>query len=248
MTIATRKADLVADDLMRRIVRGEVPVGSLLPRENELAERYGVNRGVIREAIKLLEVHRLVRPQRRRGTEVLDPITSLSPEVLRTMLSPQPGEVHEGLLRDLLELRGWIDAEMAGLAARRRTEQDLLAFERCLAELAGAQEDPTRYGTGIFRLALVMARATHNRLFEMLMHWNGRVVADLGHVFQPVRSPSDNHLQGLHLLVELIRAQDEPAVRELVAGFHEWSTPQVLERARRPTESAEHARSSGAGC
>jgi len=69
-----RKADRVAHDLLRRIVSGELPVGSLLPREDELAARYQVNRSVIREAVKLLEVHRLVRPVRRRGTEVLSPL------------------------------------------------------------------------------------------------------------------------------------------------------------------------------
>ena len=59
-----RKADRVADDLLRRIVAGEHTVGSILPREAELAEEYEVNRSVVREAIKLLEVHRLVRPVR----------------------------------------------------------------------------------------------------------------------------------------------------------------------------------------
>ena len=39
MAIAKRKADQVADDLLRRIVAGELTVGSLLPRENELADR-----------------------------------------------------------------------------------------------------------------------------------------------------------------------------------------------------------------
>lgn len=89
---ADRKADRVAQDLLRRIVAGEVEVGSLLPKEAELAEAHGVNRSVIREAIKLLEVHRLVRPIRRRGTEVLDPMASMSPEVLRAMLVPSRSE------------------------------------------------------------------------------------------------------------------------------------------------------------
>ena len=82
-----RKADLVARDLMRRIVSGEVSVGSLLPKEEELAAGYRVNRSGVREAVKLLEVHRLVRPVRRRGTEVLSPLSSLSPEVLRALLA-----------------------------------------------------------------------------------------------------------------------------------------------------------------
>src|SRR5688572_11597010 len=84
---APRKADRVSRDLLGRIVSGDLPVGSILPKEDELAEHYQVNRSVIREAIKLLEVHRLVRPVRRRGTEVLSPLSSMSPEVLRALLS-----------------------------------------------------------------------------------------------------------------------------------------------------------------
>ena len=69
-----RKADQVASDLISRIVTGELPVGSILPREEDLADEYRVNRSVVREAGKLLQVHRLVEPRRRRGTEVLDPM------------------------------------------------------------------------------------------------------------------------------------------------------------------------------
>src|SRR5688572_19789978 len=118
--LAARKADVVARDLMRRIVGGELPVGSLLPKEDELAARYRVNRSVIREAVKLLEVHRLVRPVRRRGTEVLSPLASLSPEVLRALLVPSPGRIDPRVLGGLLEIRAALDVEMSGRAAERR--------------------------------------------------------------------------------------------------------------------------------
>ena len=60
-----RKADSVARDLLRRITKGELQLGAVLPKEAELATDYGVNRGVIREAIKLLEVHRRVIARQR---------------------------------------------------------------------------------------------------------------------------------------------------------------------------------------
>ena len=63
-TPRARKADLVANELLRKIVSGAVDVGSLLPKQNELAAEYGVNQSVVPEAIKLPEVHQLVRPVR----------------------------------------------------------------------------------------------------------------------------------------------------------------------------------------
>ncbi|MCA9850550.1 MAG: FadR family transcriptional regulator, partial [Dehalococcoidia bacterium] len=110
---------MVSRDLLEQIVRGDLAVGSLLPREAELAAAYGVNRSVVREAIKLLEVHRLVRPTRRLGTVVLDPMASLTPEVLRAMLVRRDAEgarVDVTVLAGLLEIRAGLDVQMAALA------------------------------------------------------------------------------------------------------------------------------------
>lgn len=231
MAIAKRKADQVADDLLQQIVSGELSVGSLLPRENELADRYGVNRGVIREAIKLLEVHRLVRPQRRRGTEVLDPLASLSPEVVSAMLIPQPGRVDPAMFAELLEVRTSLDETLTGLAAANRTEDDLVEIEATLDALRAAYDDPPRYAALMQRLGLAIAAATQNRIFLMFAHWHGRVVADAGELMLQLRSPSPEHLQGVELMVQLIRDRDVAGAQQLVRTFHAYATPLLLERA-----------------
>ena len=58
--MAERKADRVAHDLLGQIVRGEVPVGAVLPKEDALAQHYGCHRGVVREAVKQLEAAGIV--------------------------------------------------------------------------------------------------------------------------------------------------------------------------------------------
>jgi len=225
-----RKADVVSRDLLSRIVAGELTVGSLLPREDELAAEYHVNRSVIREAIKLLEVHRLVRPVRRRGTEVLDPLASLSPEVLRAMLSPRPGVVDAHVLAGLLEIRANLDEQMCALAATRRTAADLAAMDRALARMVDALESRSaaEYAGGNDDLSLALARAAKNLLFEMLAAWNQMVVADLDHLFAQVRGPSRPHQEAAAMLVERIRKKDPVGAVTLVRTFHSWSTPRLL--------------------
>ncbi len=226
-----RKADVVSRDLLDRIVSGELAVGSLLPREEELATHYKVNRSVIREAIKLLEVHRLVRPVRRRGTEVLSPLASMSPDVLRAMLCPSPGVVDRHVLSGLLEIRAALDAQMSGLAAARRTDADLAAMDQALARLRAALDGratATAYFSAADDLSLALARATKNPLFEMLAAWNRMVVADLEHVFNHVRAPSEPYVQALGSLVERIRQRDAKGASALVRVFHEWATPRLL--------------------
>lgn len=228
---ATRKSDTVADDVLRRIVAGELAVGSLLPREAELAASYHVNRNVVREAIKLLEVHGLVRPVRRRGTEVLDPLATLSPRVVGAMLVPRPGRVDRAALESFLEIRVELDVLMTRRAAERRSRQDLAALEAGLVKLRAALKDPEAYARQVSALGLVVAAASGNPLFSMLASWHASVTDDLAPIFAVVRPASEAHVEGMALLVRLIREQDADGAGDLVRRFHQWSTPRLLKAA-----------------
>ncbi len=225
---AIRKADAVASDLMSRVVAGELAVGAILPREDELAAQYDVNRSVVREAVKLLEVHRLVLPTKRRGTEVLDPMRSLSPEVLRAMLRPRPGVIDARMLAGLLEVRAALDVELSGLAAARRTDDDLAQMDACVAEASARRGDRAAYGEAIRALPIHVARATQNPVLVMLAHWNEVVAADLEELFAATRPTSAPHLQGVTLLVDLIRRREVEATRSLVRAFHDWGVPRIV--------------------
>ena len=225
---APRKADRVARDVLARIVSGEIPVGTVLPREDELAAHYAVNRGVVREAVKLLEVHRLVRPVRRRGTVVLDPLGSMSAEVLVAMLAPRPGHVDRGVLHGFLEVRAVLDAEMAGLAAERRTRDDLKALRGCIQDLEAALREPARDIRTVNELARLLARATKNPLFEMFAAYNARVATELGGVLNVIRPASLEHVGAVRILVDVIEQRDAVAARRFVADFHAWGTPRIL--------------------
>jgi DNA-binding FadR family transcriptional regulator len=224
-----RKADHIANALLGRIVAGEIPPGSLLPKESDLAARFGVNRSVVREAVKKLEADRLVRPIRRRGTLVLDPIASLSPAVLRAMLVPAGQRVDPRMLAHILEVRAGIDVEMNGLAALRRTEDDLSRLDERAAALEAAAGRPREYARLVDGLVLAIARATQNPIYEMLVHWHAEVTQDLEDLFFLVRLPSEPHMQGVRHLVGAIRARDAALARAIAETFHRWATPRLLE-------------------
>jgi DNA-binding FadR family transcriptional regulator len=105
----------------RQIVSGEIAVGSDLPREVELCERFGTSRQAIREAIKVLAAKGLIEPRRRRGTRVRPRAAwnLLDPDVL---LWHAPDGFGPDFLADLLELRAPpASGCRSGSAARRRT-------------------------------------------------------------------------------------------------------------------------------
>jgi GntR family transcriptional repressor for pyruvate dehydrogenase complex len=218
----------VAQSLLARVVSGALPVGSLLPKETELAQAFSVNRSVIREAVKLLEVHRLLRPVRKRGTVVLDPVASLSPAVLGCMLEPPGGPVDRAFLRDLLEVRAHLDEYIAGLAAERRTDADLAHLDAGVARVRDGLERGDGYFEAIEELSLALSRATHNRVLEMLSHWNRLVTTHLVDVFRATRPTSPAYVEGVSMLVALIRQRNVDDARALVRAYHAWAIPRLF--------------------
>lgn len=231
MKPAVRKADTIAHDLLEQIVHGRIKVGELLPKEDELAASYGSARSVVREAIKLLEVHRLVKPTRRLGTVALDPLSSPSPDVVRAMLV-RDGHIDLDVFAGWLEIRASLDAQMTELAALRREASDLAALERSLAALKNAARDPSAFEREVVQMSLVMARAAHNPLFVVLAQWNATVIADLEHVFLAIRTAGVPHVEGIGVLIECVRRKEAAEARELVTHFHAWAMPRLLAAAR----------------
>ncbi|MFT7625515.1 MAG: DNA-binding FadR family transcriptional regulator [Myxococcota bacterium] len=225
---AERKADRVAGELMRRIVGGHLEVGDLLPKEAELAAEFEVNRSVVREAIKLLEVHGLAQPIKRLGTRVLDPLASVSPGVIRVMLSPDGIRVDAGVLADLLELREQLDRDMTALAAGRRTDHDLVLLSEAAQAVRAALGSPAEFRQRSDAFAMALARASHNRLFPMLVHWQAHVFSGLDELLAVVVQPIEPHVQGIELLLECIRRSDVAAARRVIGAFHAWANPRIL--------------------
>src|SRR4051794_3391784 len=64
--------------LRAMIQNGELPPGSRLPTENQLAAQMGLSRSGVREAVKVLEAARVLDVRRGNGTYV----TSLAPHLL----------------------------------------------------------------------------------------------------------------------------------------------------------------------
>ena len=76
----------ISDNLLVGIREGKFPVGSFLPGELDLIDRFDASRHTIREALRVLEDMGLVKRQRGRGTLVLS--TEASPAFVQMVRSP----------------------------------------------------------------------------------------------------------------------------------------------------------------
>jgi GntR family transcriptional regulator, transcriptional repressor for pyruvate dehydrogenase complex len=152
------RTEQLAEALRARIGRGLFPVGSKLPSEQALAASFQVSRTVVREAVTRLKADGLV--ETRKGTAARVRAVSAMQDGALSM----PRSI-DGLL-GFLEVRRSIEAEMAALAAERRTElqceeihEALLAISRSTDEAnPGVEED--------LHFHLSIGRATSNA------YWN----------------------------------------------------------------------------
>jgi GntR family transcriptional repressor for pyruvate dehydrogenase complex len=203
-----RLSEQVVEELEKMIV-GEFPrPGQRLPREAELGERFGVSRIVIREAMKILEDRGLVEVRAGRGTCTVAPSPEKVKQSLLRLFIDQPiPSVAE--MERMLELRAVLEETVAELAAVRATPEDLAAIEAAFDEMGRAKTLDEIIRTDLL-FHVAVARAAHNRYFEM-------VIEPLTEVFIQQMKLSDPHNVGLELhrdVVAAIRKRSQVGARQ----------------------------------
>lgn len=129
----------VTDEAILRIkemiVAGQLRPGDRLPPEKELSEELGLSRNSLREAVKALELIRVLDVRRGDGTYV----TSLSPSLLLDAMSFIVDVHQDASVLELLEVRRILEPAAAALAAPRVTPEDIAH----LRELLGRVDEST---------------------------------------------------------------------------------------------------------
>lgn len=119
----------VIDILLRRLVRGEYPVGGKLPTERAMAAEFGVNRTTVREALRHLENLELITVRQGDGARVKDYRESGNLQTAKALLRVDAVMQRE-VLTAVLEVRRMVCPEIAYMAALRRTDAHLAQLRR----------------------------------------------------------------------------------------------------------------------
>lgn len=149
--------EIVEDRIVAYIQSENLDIGQSLPGEKELAERFQVSRGVVREAVSRLRLLGIVESRRNRGLVVCppDPLSGFAKIVTSPLLARQ----YE---RDLLELRVIHELGIADLFWDRKRPEDLVDF-RALAEQLDTHPDYPTVNESNRNLEI----AFHGKLFEV---------------------------------------------------------------------------------
>jgi GntR family transcriptional regulator, transcriptional repressor for pyruvate dehydrogenase complex len=123
--------------LRNMIQSGELPPGSRLPSENQLATQMGLSRSGVREAVKVLEAARVLEVRRGDGTFV----TSLAPKLLLEGVGFAVELLQGDTLLEVMEVRRMLEPAATGIAALRISEAELDEVAHLLERMRKARDD-----------------------------------------------------------------------------------------------------------
>ena len=192
-----------------------IPLGGRLPPERELADRFGVNRGVVRKALAVLEAEGYIQRHVGRGTfltggpALAADETHQRPDIAAIAERTSPPEA--------MQARLILEPELARLAALNATSAQIAAL-RQLSGRIRTVHSWSGYEALDWRFHDLIAEAGGNRLLvEMQRLLNGvRRAVVWGHLERrPVGPPPDYHSFAEHdAIVEAIASRDRRGAAE----------------------------------
>jgi GntR family transcriptional regulator, transcriptional repressor for pyruvate dehydrogenase complex len=129
--------DEAIDKIKRMITSGELGPGDRLPREADLADRLGLSRNSLREAVRALSMINVLDVRRGDGTYV----TSLAPSLLLGGLGNAVSLMSGNTIVELTEVRRLLEPAATGLAAARITDEELAVVREHLDAMYEAVDD-----------------------------------------------------------------------------------------------------------
>jgi GntR family transcriptional regulator, transcriptional repressor for pyruvate dehydrogenase complex len=128
--------DEAIDKIKGMIISGELAPGDRLPKEADLAQRLGLSRSSLREAVKALCLIRVLDVRQGDGTYV----TSLEPELLLDAMTFVVDFHRDDTVLDFFAVRRILEPAATAIAATTMTEEQLAGLEQLLE---GLDESPS---------------------------------------------------------------------------------------------------------
>ncbi|MCX8013969.1 MAG: FCD domain-containing protein [Rectinema sp.] len=188
-----------------------------LPPERELAAKLGASRNLLREALITLEALGFIEIRDRLGAFILNPYAEDFMASLK-FVSLWPDD----MLIQVMEMRVVVEVPIAGLAALRRTEDELEKMKQCLNMLVRVHTDPdggaSQGAQWDSMLHMLIVQAAHNplltRLYEGLSATMERYISMSRTKLLALEGWPSKIVDEHASLVRAIEAADEDAARE----------------------------------
>ena len=188
--------------------------GERLPSERELAKLFGVSRTVIREAMRAMAAKGLVEVQSGSGT-ILRTLTAETVSKSFSMLLRQ-GRPHVDYDK-VNEVRRLLEIEIAGLAAQRRTPEDLDKLQAIVLDMNVMKNDRDSFAQMDVMFHVALAEATYNELFVIMLESLSDVMLEVRLIGFDVPDAPQNAIDYHYRIYEQVRDGNIQASREAMA-------------------------------
>lgn len=221
----------IYEQIRAEIASGRLGPGDRLPSEREMASMFGVSRQAVREALRGLEISGLVvsKVGVTGGAFVREGDTSVVMRNLKDLAFL--GQLSPG---SLLEARILLTSDALRLVCAHGTEEDLDELERDTDRIellsdAGQREERAALRTNFYK---ILARATHNEVFELLIDALTDIVQLRLLAVRP--DPRDDIAAVRRKIIAALRERDaDEAVAEMTAHFERLEEFLISEESKR---------------
>ncbi len=152
------------DELMKYILQESIEPGQRIPNEFELAKQFGVGRSTVREAVKGLVSRGILEVRRGSGTYVIS----------TNFLDEDPlglGKIEDKyrMAMDLFEMRLMIEPEIAALASKNATKEELVKLKKLCGETEQLYRDGHNHISKDIEFHTHIARCSKNQVVEKII-------------------------------------------------------------------------------
>jgi GntR family transcriptional repressor for pyruvate dehydrogenase complex len=219
----------LADSLIAQIESGDLKPGQRLPTEQAIMEATGVSRTIVREALATLRAKGLIITRQGLGAFV-----SNDPKPRSFSIIPNDLESIDEVL-SVLELRIGVEYEAAGLAALRRTPEDLVRMQDRLDALDRAIDEGGYGADEDFAFHRAILVATQNSYYSRLFDTFGTAMVprQWARLDKMTATERARHAAGMrkehHAIFNAIRDGNEAAARKALRNHLSKSTARFEE-------------------
>jgi len=207
----TRIPEEIADRLRLLVLDGTYPPGRPLPSERLLAARFGVSRGSIRDAFRMLEMIGLLETRHGLGTFPRELTVDRLVAPLASALT-----YSRDLQDELLDIRRMFEPAVARVAATRATDEDLADLQRVLETQRRKLKHRRPASVEDTAFHAVLARATRNRVVVRVMETLNDLLVESRTLALKQKGRPERSIKGHEAVVAALRRRDaEGAARAM---------------------------------
>lgn len=150
--------DIVTKDIKDKIIDGTLKMGDRLPSEREMADKFGVSRTSIREAIRALEVIGIIESRRGAGNYIVDNFNNSLLQPLSMMFMLQ-----EYSALDILELRETLEIQCCKMASKIISNKEIEVLNNIVSDMSETTNEDKSLDLDI-KFHNVIIKASNNPL------------------------------------------------------------------------------------